>query len=115
MQGWEFAHQFSERITRYLQKNEQMSNLSNLLISLIKKEGMSESLFFLKKKMSIKCTQKYDFSQIFLSESLICSFIMSDLRESLTVAHLSWAIWGNEQVSDERMSFEPMNEFPALG
>ena len=60
-----------------------------------------------------KCTKKYDFSQIFLSESfvfcepkskwaiwlektsdlLIHSFIMSDLSESLTVTHLSWVTW----------------------
>ena len=25
-QGWEFAHRFSERIARFLPKNEQMSN-----------------------------------------------------------------------------------------
>ena len=30
------------------------------------------------------------FRQNFLSESLICSFIMSDLSELLKVAHLSW-------------------------
>ena len=33
------------------------------------------------------------FSQDVLSKSLIRSFIMSTLSESLTVAHLSWAIW----------------------
>ena len=32
----------------------------------------------------------YNFSQIFLSELLICSFIMSNLSKSLTVAQLSW-------------------------
>ena len=66
MQGWEFANQFSERNTRFLQKNERMSdslkktsdslirsflvsNLSDLLTLLTHKEGMSKSLdFFLK-------------------------------------------------------------------
>ena len=51
-QGWEFAHQFSERIAHCLPKNEQMS-------------------------YSLKKT----------SDSLICSFLMSDLRDSLTIAH----------------------------
>ena len=63
IQGWEFAHRFSERIARFLRKNEQMSDLlkktsnslirsflvsdlSDSLTSLIKKEGMSESLIF---------------------------------------------------------------------
>ena len=46
------------------------------------------------------------------SQSLICherperfahrrSFVGSDQRESFTVAHLIWAIWANEQMSDE--------------
>ena len=35
----------------------------------------------------------YNFSQIFLSKSFIPTFIMSDLSESITVAHLSWATW----------------------
>ena len=58
-------------------------------------------------------TKKYNLSQIFMSKSLvfseqkskwairsektidllICSFILSDLSKSLTVAHLSWATW----------------------
>ena len=28
----------------------------------------------------------------------ICSFVMSDLSDSLTVAHLSWAIWANDRI-----------------
>ena len=52
IQGWEFAHLISERIARFLSKNEQMSN----------------SL----KKMS---------------DSLIHSFLMSDLSDSLTITH----------------------------
>ena len=51
-QGWEFAHQFSERIPVYLQKNEQMSDS-------------------LKKK----------------SNSLICSFLVSNLSNLLKVTH----------------------------
>ena len=52
LQGWEFAHRFSERIARFLPKNERMS----------------DSL----KKMS---------------DSLICSFLVSNLSNSLTIAH----------------------------
>ena len=37
------------------------------------------------------------------------SFPLSDLSESLTVAHLIWAKWENEQMINEQMS-----EFPAL-
>ena len=37
------------------------------------------------------------------------SFVLSDLSESLTVAHLIWAKWVNEQMSNEQIS-----EFPAL-
>ena len=47
----------------------------------------------------------------------IRSFIMSDLSESLTVAHLSWAIWANHSQSliwSELMSDEQMSEFPTL-
>ena len=68
-----------------------VSNLSNLLTSLIKKEGTSESLVFFFKRS--KMYKKYFFSQKNLSESLIRSLIMSDLSDSLTVAHLSWATW----------------------
>ena len=76
-----------------------VSDLSDSLTSLVKKEGMSELLVFVNLQ---KTYQKYDFSKKILSESLIfCekkrgktsdsligSFIMSDLSESLTVAHL---------------------------
>ena len=64
---------------------------------------MNESLFFYNKK----CTQKYCMIlvQFFwangsfflakeqMSNSLICSFIISDLSKSLMVTHLSWATW----------------------
>ena len=51
-QGWEFIHRFSEKIARFLFKNEQMSD-------------------------SIKK----------LSDSLIRSFLVRDLSDSLTIAH----------------------------
>ena len=87
------------------------------------------------------------FSQNFLSESLLRSFFVSEmsdsltmlisserleriaqdrsfplsnLSDSLTVAHLSWAIWANRSQSliwferNEQMSDEQMSEFPAL-
>ena len=49
-----------------------------------------------------------------------CSFNMSDLSDSLTVAHLSWGIWANCSQSliwfeqSKRMSAEPMSKFHAL-
>ena len=48
------------------------------------------------------------------------SFVMSNLSGSLTVAHLSWAIWANcwqlliWSERSERMSDEWMREFPTL-
>ena len=84
------------------------------------KVGMNEWLIFLYKKTYIKRTEKYNLSQIVLSKLLIRSIIMINLRESLTVAHLSRAIraqlfiWF---VRSERMSKwanEQMSEFPAL-
>ena len=61
---WEFAQQFSERIARFLPKNEQMSD-------------------------SLKKT----------SDSLICSFLVSNLSDSLTIAHFFWAMWANRSWS----------------
>ena len=52
LQGWEFTHRFSERIARFLPKNQRMSDL-------------------LKK----------------MSDSLIRSFLVSDLSNSLVIAH----------------------------
>ena len=48
---------------------------------------LSESLIFCeqKRKWAI-CSKK-------LSNSLICSFVLSFLSESLTFAHMSWATW----------------------
>ena len=57
-QGWEFAHRISERIARFMPKNERMSH-------------------------SIKN----------ISDALIRSFPLSDLRKLLMVAHFWWATW----------------------
>ena len=47
-QGWEFAHRFSERIARFLPKNERMSDLlkktNNLLIRSFLVSDLSDSL-----------------------------------------------------------------------
>ena len=56
--------------------------------SLKKREWANRSFFYVQKR-----TKRYNFSHIFLSESLIRSFIMSDLIKSLTVTHLSWETW----------------------
>ena len=107
-----------------------VSDLSDSLPSLIKKEGMSESQIFLnKKKNYIKHTKNkiLDFSaKIFwanrsfdhlswaiCSRLFIClewperfaysrSFVMSDLSDSFTVAHFICAKWANEQWANER-------------
>ena len=121
-QGWEFAHRFSERIPRFLPKNEQMSDLlkkwaicsfahfgeqperfahdRSFLVSnpsdsltLLTKKGNERIAHFLNKKKRYKNNLLDFFSRNVLSESLICSFIMSELSESLTVADLSWATW----------------------
>ena len=129
-----------------------VSDLSDWLTSLIKKEGMSESLIFFKnlQKNVQKMYQKYNFSQICLRELLVfcewmskwtirpknerfahsllymltwgnpsrslfcherhegfahsCSFVLSNRRELLTVTHLIWSIWANEQMSNWAMS-----------
>ena len=49
----------------------------DLLTLLIKKEGMSESLFFIKKTFKKHC-KKYDFSQIFQSKSLVFCELKSE-------------------------------------
>ena len=56
-QGWEFAHRFSERIARFLPKNERMSDLLKKMSDLLKK----------------------------MSDLLIPSFLVSDLSDSLTL------------------------------
>ena len=57
-----------------------VSDLSDFLTPLIKKEGMIASFFFKLTKNGQKT--------ILVSDSLICSFIMSDLSKSHTVALL---------------------------
>ena len=66
MQGWEFANQFSERNTCFLQKNERMSD------SLKKNERFAHSLIFGEQHERV-------------AHGL--SFLVSDLSESLMVAH----------------------------
>ena len=92
-----------------------VSDLSDSLISLLKKEGMSELLVFLNLQNNVKkSTKKYYFSQIFKSGSLVFvslfwheqlerfahspTFVLSDLSELLTVAHLIRGIWANERI-----------------
>ena len=64
LQGWEFAHLFSEQINRFLPKSEQMS-------ASLKK----------------------------VSNSLICSYLVSNLSDSLTIAHFLWVTWGDHSQS----------------
>ena len=106
--NWSQALIFGEWPERFAYSHSfVMSNLSDLLTLLFKKEWMSESLVFLKnlQKYFLKTYRKLDFfQQIFsellvflwgkeqmsdslkkLSNSLICSFIMSNLSDLLTV------------------------------
>ena len=81
-----FAHFWWATWANHSLRSFLVSNLSDLLASLIKKEWMSKLLVFCEWKSKwVICSKK----------RAICSFIMSDLSESLTVAHLSWAIWAN--------------------
>ena len=70
--GLEFTHWFSERITCFWRKNEQMSDL------LQKKAICSWSLIF--------CEQPERFAHG-------CSFLVSNLSKLLIVAHFWWATW----------------------
>ena len=65
MQGWEFAHQFSKRIARFLPKNERMSDS-------LKNERFAHLLIF--------GEQPERFAHG-------CSFPLSDLSDSLMVTH----------------------------
>ena len=109
-----------------------VSDLSDLLTSVIKKEGMSKLLvfFFLRTKnipkntILVKCFERIAHLLIYHERperiahgcsmficyerlkrfDLGCSFDMSYLSNSLTVAHFILVIWANECMSDERMS-----------
>ena len=76
MQGWEFAHRFSERIARFLQKNERMSKKT------------SDSLIFGEQPEQLAHGRSFLVSN--LSDWLMPhgrSFLVSDLSESFMVAH----------------------------
>ena len=69
LQGWEFAHWFSEGITRFLRKTDQISN-------------------FLKKTSNLlifgEWPERFAYG---------CSFLVKDVSELLMVAHFWWATW----------------------
>ena len=67
--GVEFSHRFSEQIARFLQKKEQMNDS-------LKKT--SDSLIFSERPERFPHVR---------------SFLVSDLSESLMVAHFWWATW----------------------
>ena len=69
LQCWEFAHRFTERITCFLRKNEQIMS------------DLSESLLVTHFWWATWAIRSH------------CSLLVSDLSESLTVTHLSWANW----------------------
>ena len=65
-QGWEFAHQFSEPISRFLRKNELMSNL------LKKNKRFAHSLIF--GEQPERFAHSLSFLVSYLSDSLISLF-----------------------------------------
>ena len=128
-----FAHFWWATWANHSLRSFLVSNLSDLLASLIKKEWMSKLLVFCEWKSKwVICSKKRAICSFIMSDlsesltvahlswatwrfSLSCSFNMSDLRDSLTVAHLSWAIWANR--SQSLISFEQseqMSKFPVL-
>ena len=70
-QGWEFAHSFSERIERFSKK------WANVLFAQ-KNTQFANSLIF------VEQPERFAHG---------CSFLVSNLSESLTVAHFWWATW----------------------
>ena len=95
-QGWEFAHRFSERIARFLQKNERMSDslkkTSDLLTSLIKKEGMSELVVFLNlQKTYLKAKNTILVQKLWANRSFL--WVKEQMSDSLMAALLTWATW----------------------
>ena len=76
MQGWEFAHLISERIARFLSKNERMSDslkkMSDSLIRSFLVSEMSDSLTLL--------ISSERFEQIAHGHS----FLVSEMSDSLT-------------------------------
>ena len=79
IQGWEFAHQFSEQMNKWAicSKNQAICLSAHLLTLLIKKEGMGESLSL--KKMCTNVPTKKVYSQIVLSKSLFILLFLQDL------------------------------------
>ena len=107
-----------------------VSDLSDLLTLLFKNEGMSESLV-LKKTLQKLIKNKHRNTILLKHFWANCSFfvrerapwancswslfIMSDLSDLLTVAHLCEAIWANCSQSLIKMSdFEQMSKLPTL-
>ena len=86
--------QFFEQIARFFLSNKVNERFAQ------KNERFDHSLIYHKQPEQI--AQSHSFVMSDLSEFAHSrSFVLSDLSESLTVAHLIWAIWANEQMSDE--------------
>ena len=99
-----------------------------LLTKINKNENVQKNMILVKKL--VFCSQMIDSQK--RSDSLICSFIMSDLSKLLTIALLSWATWAiwstllicpeqSEKIThshsfvlSDLSKFERMSEFPTL-
>ena len=85
-QGWEFAHLFSERIARFLPNSERMS------------DSLSHSFLVSDLSDSLNSSERPSLRSLILGEQLerianSCSYLVSNLSETLTVAQFWWATW----------------------
>ena len=95
VQTIQFYSKIFERITRFLWAKERMSNS-------LKKEQFAHSLFYHERPEQIANGCSFVVAHD-------CSFVLSDLSKSLTVAHLTSANWVNE-----RMINQPYKSFTIL-
>ena len=74
---------------------------------LVKFFWVNRSFLWAKERMSNSLRKNEQFAHLVIYHERFAhshSFVMSDLSESLTVAHLTWGIWANEQMSKWAMS-----------
>ena len=99
-QGWEFAHRFSEQITRFLPKNEQFDQ---------KNERFTHSLIFCERPERFAHSRSFPLQPERFPHGR--TFVLS---ESLTVAHLIWAKWVNERIPSPALCKFPFERVKIL-
>ena len=63
------------------------------------KNTFFSNLFWVNRSFFVSERENEQFSKKKHSDSLICSFVLSDPSESLTFTHLSWATWATHSQS----------------